>query len=177
MLSKAKVLTGHAVLHGERCRVVAEVGMSYFKGNRSPHFSMTATIYDSKGDDFMGGCCHDEIALAFPEYAGLIKYHLFAGGEPIHYIPNAVYWADCYKGRYGDKPSQAHIENFCSHVCYGVVDDDEDNSPLAVMRLGTPALECWLRTRATKLTEAFCRDMNEAGIQMITREDIEEYMS
>lgn len=56
-------------------------------------FSITADIQEN-GREYMGGCCHDEIALRFPELAHLIKWHLVSTDGPLHYIANTMYHAD-----------------------------------------------------------------------------------
>ena len=65
-------------------------------------FSVTATVWDSKRGEpnqksdrgfIMGGCCHDEVATAFPELAHLIKWHQRTSYGPLFYEGNTVYLA------------------------------------------------------------------------------------
>jgi hypothetical protein len=56
-------------------------------------FTITADIREN-GREYMGGCCHDEIAQHFPEFAPLIKWHLTSTDGPIHYVANTIYHAD-----------------------------------------------------------------------------------
>ncbi len=66
--------------------------------NGHSSFAITAILYDNKGNDVGGGCCHDDIVKAFPEFAHLIKWHLVSTDGPMHYIANTVYHAgnrDC----------------------------------------------------------------------------------
>ena len=60
-------------------------------------FAITADISSRtrKGERgfLAGGCCHDEIASAFPELAPLIRWHLSDSDSPMHYIANTVYLA------------------------------------------------------------------------------------
>ena len=53
-----------------------------------PYFSITGSTSDGSC-----GCIHDEIAQYFPEYAELIKFHLFdVNGLPLHYMANSEYF-------------------------------------------------------------------------------------
>jgi hypothetical protein len=48
-------------------------------------FSITANSRD------WGGCCHDQIAEAYPELAYFIKWHLVSSDGPLHYVANTLY--------------------------------------------------------------------------------------
>lgn len=60
-------------------------------------FSITADIRKegTRGDHgwIAGGCCHEDIAAAFPELAPLIKWDLTSSDGPLHYIANTIYHA------------------------------------------------------------------------------------
>jgi hypothetical protein len=65
--------------------------------NGHQDFSITADIYekDKRGTwrEYMGGCCHDEIAKMAPSLAPFIALHLSTSdGIPMHAIANAWYW-------------------------------------------------------------------------------------
>lgn len=66
-------------------------------GNGHNTFSITGEIWDkgrktsSEPDSF--GCCHDDIARVFPEYAYLIKWHLTSTDGPMHFVANTIYHA------------------------------------------------------------------------------------
>lgn len=71
-------------------------------------FSITADIFTEKQsknskNPYMCGCCHDEIKIAFPEFAHLIKWHLMNSDGPMYYIENTLYHAD----EHG--PNSAHV--------------------------------------------------------------------
>lgn len=102
---------------GERRAVKAEYGMHWIQGNRRPYFSITGTTYrvvagvgfESGGEQFDitkaalisdgGGCVHDDIAIAFPELAELIPFHLCDDDGPsMHYVANGIYWAELELG-------------------------------------------------------------------------------
>ena len=57
--------------------------------NGHSSFSITGTIRDDRvrhDDGFVaGGCIHEEIEKAFPEFAPLIKWHLTSTDGPMHY--------------------------------------------------------------------------------------------
>jgi hypothetical protein len=61
-------------------------------GNRHMDFSVTGTLYEN-GKDVAGGCLHEDVARFFPKLAPLIKWHLVATDQPMHYIANTVYHA------------------------------------------------------------------------------------
>jgi hypothetical protein len=80
--------------------------------NGHESFSITADIREEISNgryrEYMGGCCHDEIAKHFPELSHLIKWHLTSTDGPMHYIANVTYHAgnrDC-NGRAAGEPSQ-----------------------------------------------------------------------
>ena len=58
-------------------------------GNGHNTFAITAEIPEHG----MFGCCHDEFAEAFPEYAHLLKWHLCSTDGPLHYVANTMYHA------------------------------------------------------------------------------------
>lgn len=61
--------------------------------NGHEDFSLTATIYDKGGLDIGGGCCHDEILKAAPEFEPFARLHLSdADGCPMHAAANGFYW-------------------------------------------------------------------------------------
>lgn len=68
--------------------------------HQAPYFAITAKSGDSTqilANSF--GCQHDDIMLALPELQPLLKWRLVAyPGLPIHYIANAVYWAQDFCG-------------------------------------------------------------------------------
>lgn len=61
-------------------------------GNGHNTFAITADIQEN-GIWAGGGCCHEEVAAAFPELAPLIKFHLCSSDGPLHYVANAAYHA------------------------------------------------------------------------------------
>ena len=71
------------------------VGMRFDDNCNNGHedFAIIADIREN-GREYMGGCCHDEIARRFPEFAPLIKWHLVGVEGPMHYIANTTYHAD-----------------------------------------------------------------------------------
>lgn len=62
-------------------------------GNGHNTFAITATIRNRYGVWLAGGCLHDEIAEAYPEYAHLIKWHLCSSDGPLYYVENTLYHA------------------------------------------------------------------------------------
>jgi hypothetical protein len=63
-------------------------------------FAITADVYKNSRTERnweSGGCLHEEVAKHFPELAKYIKWHLCSTDEPMHYIANTVYHAECGK--------------------------------------------------------------------------------
>ena len=66
-------------------------------GNGHQSFAVTADIHELRNGRYIedgGGCCHDEIAKAFPWIAPYIKWHLTSTDGPMHYVANTIYWAE-----------------------------------------------------------------------------------
>lgn len=95
--------------YGAGAKIQAEVRLDDNCKNGHSTFAITADIYAvSKSGwrvDIAGGCCHADIAKAFPELAPLIRWHLTSTDGPMHYIANTVYHAgdrDHYGLRVGE---------------------------------------------------------------------------
>lgn len=85
--------------HDYRITVTLRFDDEYRNGHET--FAITADIRED-GREYMGGCCHDEIAQRFPELAHLIPWHLCSTNGPLHYLANTVYLAgnrDCWGRR------------------------------------------------------------------------------
>jgi hypothetical protein len=84
-------------------------------GNGHNTFSITAEVMRTHDSQILAsGCMHEQIAVAFPELAPLIKWHLVSTDGPLHYIENTLYWL----GRRGfanggpnDPPNLAHARS------------------------------------------------------------------
>jgi hypothetical protein len=64
-------------------------GLHYIRGNKAPHFNLTASTRD------MGGCLHDEILGVCPELAPLADLHLSdIYGVPMYAVANGWYWLE-----------------------------------------------------------------------------------
>ncbi len=112
---RAKFGPQHFTYYGEPATITAEVRYDDDCGNGHNTFSITADIYSTdrrKRDNgwLAGGCCHEEIAKAFPKLAPLIKWHLCSSDGPMHGVANAVYFAserDCWGKLKGEPKSWA----------------------------------------------------------------------
>jgi hypothetical protein len=108
-------------------------GFHYIGGNKRPHFSVTADIFDKHGRDVGGGCCHDLVAKYFPEVNSLIRWHLVDDdGTPMHYIANGTHWMEKYLGVYrifkhlACEPSEPKdLEHFKSTIVFGALASDK----------------------------------------------------
>lgn len=82
--------------HGGKILIHATLRFDDECGNGHNSFAITGhgwyDHFKARDWDF-GGCCHAEIAKAFPELAHLIKWHLVDAKRPMHYVANAVYHA------------------------------------------------------------------------------------
>lgn len=105
-VSEARSISGD----GQPAKIIAEIRFDDDCNNGHNTFAITGSIYrkGQRGDrDWLGGgCCHDDIAKAFPELAHLIRWHLFDSDKgPMHGVANAIYHAsdrDHWGRRYGD---------------------------------------------------------------------------
>jgi hypothetical protein len=82
--------------NGRSYRITAEVRFDDECRNGHESFAITADIREGEGKywrEYMGGCCHDEIAKRFPEFAPIIKWHLCSTDGPLHYLANTLYQA------------------------------------------------------------------------------------
>lgn len=157
--------------------IVAEVRHDDCCNNGHNSFGITATIYGKEripGEDTIkfngktywchsGGCCHDEVAEAFPELAPLLKWHLCSTDGPLHYVANALYWAGqsgwC-DGKPNSPPNESHLKDT---IVFGVLPEDKDADPMAMAKEGL--LTPWLNSRLPKLLEAFRTDVEKLGFE------------
>lgn len=123
--------------------IVAKVGHDDNCGNGHNTFSMTAEIYGPDripgettikfhGKTYWchsGGCCHDEIAEAFPELAPFIKWHLTSTDGPMHYVANTLYWAGKSGYCNGAKSDPPNFENARSCAVWPEATDEQLSLP------------------------------------------------
>jgi hypothetical protein len=140
VLTKKQVKTYGPTLLKPGEVIKAEVRYDDECGNGHNTFSITADIYDRyprRGEttigfagktywNYAGGCCHDEVAKAFPELAPFIKFHLWSSNEPMHYIANGLYWAG-HKGFRGtEKNDPPNLEHLKSTIGWGLLQGETD---------------------------------------------------
>lgn len=77
---------------GRKYSITAEMRFDDSCNNGHETFAITADIREN-GREYMGGCCHEEIAKRFPELEPLIKWHLVSTDGPMHYPGNVTYMA------------------------------------------------------------------------------------
>lgn len=99
--------------YGEPAFLYVEIRHDDSCGNRHNSFAIVGEVR-SAGREIAGGCLHDDIAQAFPELAGLIKWHLSSTDGPMHYVANTLYWLGyqgyCGKGE-NNPPSINHARS------------------------------------------------------------------
>ncbi len=168
-------------------------GFHYIGGNRRPHFSVTADIFDKHGRDVGGGCCHDQVSKYFPEVDRLIRWHLVDDdGTPMHYIANGIYWMEKYLGVYRtfahlayEPPEPKALDTFKSTIVFGAVPGDErklktiltsGDAGLVVETRENKILRLignWLRERRMMLHETMKADIAKfPEIEYITTDEI-----
>ena len=131
---------------GNNCLIVAKIRYDDTCRNGHNSFAVTATIYEN-GKDFMGGCCHEEIAKHFPELVPFIKWHLVSTDGPLHYVENSLYWAGKTKWE------KANLENFRSAAVWpDATEGDMKN-----------ASEIGLMARLPELMQEFRKDIEKLG--------------
>ena len=124
-------------------------------------FAATATIYDAKrgGDKCEAcGCLHEDIAEHFPGLAHLLKWHLTSTDGPMHYLANTLYWlgrSGYTDGKPGSPPNLDHARKTA------VWPDMPAN-----------VTESELRERLPALLSAFRADMEGAGFEWRTNEQV-----
>jgi hypothetical protein len=106
--------------NGRSYRITAKVRFDDECKNGHETFAIVADIREAHGKywhEYMGGCCHDEITLHFPEFAPLIKWHLCSTDGQMHYPANVLYLAserDCWgllKGEFQQHTSRGTNQN------------------------------------------------------------------
>lgn len=99
MLTKnqKKVFTKFYKEGGKQKRIDMEIRYDDECNNGHNCFAMTANISRKAEKNRWvwdgGGCCHEEIAKRFPEYAKYIKWHLCGSNGPMYYLENTLYHA------------------------------------------------------------------------------------
>lgn len=84
--------------------VVVHGGLHMIRGNRTPYFSLTCDIYDSRMRDVGGGAAHDLILHGMPELKPLADLHLSdIDGVPSHGSSNAWYWMAGAASEFADR--------------------------------------------------------------------------
>lgn len=95
--------------YGKGAAIWAHVRFDDECGNGHNTFAITGTVRVPRQKDAAAfGCLHDDLALAFPELAPFIKWHLCDTTGPMHYIGNTVYAAgdrDCWGLKAGEPKS------------------------------------------------------------------------
>lgn len=192
----------------------ATYGFEYLQGNRRPHFHITADIAEEQNRNNRheelaycgpankkfritgGGCCHEDIAKAFPKLAELIPWHLADDtGAPMHYAENARYWLQKHFGvfrlwkekpgalaratagaREMPEPRKVNswdpdpLDAFMSTVNYGILPSDIKMFPLTDdmdAEATLAKLPAWLEYRLPFLREAMRQTMERHGIEYI----------
>lgn len=83
--------------------LVIKFGLHAMRGNRLPHFGITATEYENSFET-AGGCLHDRILERIPELADLVALHLSGiDGQPMHAEANGWYWLAGAAGGLGEE--------------------------------------------------------------------------
>jgi hypothetical protein len=170
-LANGDVITAE-VRHDDGCgnghntyAVTASIcGSEYIRGESSIEFD------GHKYYCYSGGCCHDEVAEAFPELAPLIKWHLCSTDGPMHYIENAKYWAGqcgyCNGGQ-NDPPNEVYLK---STIIYGAVEGDTEVDPMALANEDLLAVDRkgpfvpWLESRLPALLAEFREAVESLGL-------------
>jgi hypothetical protein len=114
-ISEARPARGY----GKGAMIQAEVRLDDGCKNGHATFAITADIFARNRNggkiEISGGCCHDDIAAAFPELAGLVRWHLTSTDGPMHYIANTIYHAgdrDHYGRRAGEPSTVVEVVQF-----------------------------------------------------------------
>jgi hypothetical protein len=164
-------------------------GMSYLPGNRDAYFSITAGILQVAPwggfSNVGGGCCHERIVQAFPELAELVPFHLWdQDGRNMHYVANAVYWAELELGisKWQERTAVPHgydtfFDVLASHVGADVLGDREQvreelrafgcRHSEGLEKTARGEFERFLERRVPALKAAFDKAMAKFGVKGI----------
>ena len=127
-------------------KVTMKAVIQSIKG-QTPYFSITGTVYDADGRWSKGGCVHEAISAAFPDFAQLIDFHLCdIHGLPMHYMANSAYWF-----------REGNLNNFMETARF---DKELDNLPTAENILA------WLESRKPRLQQEFKNIMAKIGFDL-----------
>jgi hypothetical protein len=141
---------------GTTVRMTATAEIESLKG-QSPHFAVTGHIRDQWGESF--GMLHDDIRERIPELVPFLKWHLTSVNKgPMHYIPNALYWAG-HSGFCDGKPNDPpNFGAWKRTVVWGACESDKGDGS-DVFEYTKEEMTAWLSGRFTELMESFDRDM------------------
>lgn len=150
--------------------MIVTYGLQSFSG-QLPYFSITAEI-SKDGRVESCGCLHSEIRETFPELAELIPFHLAStDGRPMHYVANAIYWAELtmgiskWQGETAIPRGHNSFEDvLASHALADVLGDREELTD-AIM-LSKPDFKAWLESRGPRLLEAMISTLASHGISI-----------
>jgi hypothetical protein len=119
--------------------------------NGHEDFAATADAFDTNGRDIAGGCLHDEILRAVPEFAPFVALHLCdAEGVPMHAMANGFFWL---AGSMPDAFPKATKPNESPEKCARMLADHFRMTPAEVAELQSAGvrdqthLSAWLESR------------------------------
>lgn len=134
-------------------------------------FAITADIREN-GREYMGGCCHDEIAKHFPELACLIQWHLMSTDGPLHYVANTLYWLGYSGWTDGKHNSPPNIEHARSTAVWPNMPESmlapslpDDLERKAKLKTAAAPVQYQLEARLDGLLIAFRDAMISAGLE------------
>jgi hypothetical protein len=127
MILKSRTFRKDYFVNGKPVALIATAKIEHIQGNRQPHFSITADLYESyqqRGEPtvksesgktlWLSSCGQltDEVNAHIPELSSYLQYHLSDNdGTPMYYLENGLYWFkegnfDYFKStvRWGDAP-------------------------------------------------------------------------
>lgn len=137
-------------------KVRAEIRFDDMCGNKFNSFAVTGTTYywDDRRGGFVesgGRYVHEQVAAVFPEFAHLIRWHLFDTRGPMHYVANTVYlagdrdhngkrkgepWAWDLAVKFGDNPITHKLNGKFAAFLHSRIGTG-DFQPVAIAHAGT----------------------------------------
>jgi len=172
--------------YGDKGILTARYGMKYLKGNTLPYFSLTGEVCSLTNRDLGGGALHTTIGKALhttigkalPELKPLVKWHLTdQDGTPLHYTANAMYWFDCFHGRYPKREADTNYkEMFHQTVVFRAVEEDSHYTVEKLFQEEPFVLEAWLKGRLPALQKAFHQEMKGFEIEYLYK-NLEGYQN
>lgn len=178
-------------LDGTKADIIVKIRLNDECKNGHQDFAITATIYKAgkRGDRNMigGGCCHEDILKAFPEFKIFVNLHLCdASGIPMCAVENGFY--HLREGFNNTKPTDSEFKKeFCEYYRMTPAQFDAINTSVnkleyAILLKEMGILEQWaedaneaIKTLETLTGDEFINDSERSQYNVPKAEDVQNF--